>query len=132
MTLYTVLERLTDVLAGSATHTSAFDKPISIGETLLIPVSRVAYGLGGGFGVATTRDGNGRVERSPKGESGGGGMLITPVGVMVVHRNQIRFIPIRRTSPLVAWARGVVFAMLIGALVRQRQNIARNTQKECS
>src|SRR5690348_7629645 len=62
-----MLEKLSESLGSKATVKAVFGEPIQAAGKTIIPVAKVAYGFGGGFGTGPVKDGN------PKGEGGGAG-----------------------------------------------------------
>ena len=76
-----VLQTITDRLHSTAAVKSVFGDPIQAEGKVVVPVARVAYGFGGGFGSGPTTRGD--PERNlGEGGGGGGGVLATPVGVL--------------------------------------------------
>ncbi len=82
------LQSLAERLQGTAQVNAVFGEPVQVGEKTVIPVARVAYGLGGGYGKAQPGGAEGVLP-----ESGGGGIRVAPAGVLEVTREQTRFIP---------------------------------------
>lgn len=103
------LESLSERLRSSANVETIYGKPIQAEGKTIIPVGRVAYGLGGGYGKAK----GGQDE--PVGEGGGGGIKVSPVGVIEIHSDQTRFIPIHKTKTLalIAFFTGFVIGKLM-------------------
>lgn len=107
-----ILERLTD----SANVTSVFGEPISSGDTTVVPVARVAYGFGGGYGSGPTDEASAD-DRDEGGEGAGvgGGVRASPAGVFEITDNDVRFVPAgsrRRQAGLLA--AGVLVGLLVG------------------
>jgi uncharacterized spore protein YtfJ len=84
-----MLEKLSESLGSKATVKSVFGDPIRVGDKTVIPVAKVAYGFGGGFGAGPTKNGN------PKGEggAGGGGVRAYPAGALEITPKSTQFIP---------------------------------------
>ena len=93
-------------IAESARETTdwsaAFGEPQTVGEQTIIPVAKVTYGFGLGFGqgVAPTEedqpaDDEDAAQQTQSGEGGGtgGGARVTPVGTIVVSPDGVRFEP---------------------------------------
>ncbi|MFW6376861.1 MAG: spore germination protein GerW family protein [archaeon] len=97
---------------------TAFGEPIEREGRTVVPVARVAYGFGGGFGegaeVERDEDGEESAEVGGSGGGGGGGAMTRPLGVIEVTDHETRFVPLgdRRRSLAVA---GVAF--LVGLLL---------------
>ena len=93
-----LLQSFKDSLLSNATVKSVYGDPVTFGERTIVPVARVAYGFGGGFGsrlkagqhAALTGD----VPRSPGDEAGGGGggVAAMPLGVVEITPTRTRFI----------------------------------------
>lgn len=96
---------ITDRLQHSAGSDAVFGEPIVAEGKTIIPVARIRYGFGGGFGSAeptgdgdTTEDGVEEVDAegrpTPSGEGGGmgGGVDAGPVGVVEVTDAETRFV----------------------------------------
>ncbi len=75
MDVYGSLGSLADSLRESATVEKVYGESIEAYGKTIIPVARIAYGLGRGFGKKKTYDEEGRREERPAGESGGGALL---------------------------------------------------------
>jgi len=88
---------------------AAFGEPQTIGEKTIIPVARVAYGLGLGFGEAEKpaepfggphdRE-EGKVEATGAGGGGGGGGVAAPIAVVEVTNEETKVIPIMDLTKL--------------------------------
>lgn len=73
----------------STAHVRAvFGEPLQLEGKVVVPVARIAYGLGGGYG----KPGPGGSE-AVLPESGGGGIRVAPAGVLEVTQERTRFIP---------------------------------------
>ena len=88
----------------------------------IIPVARVAYGFGGGYGTAAQKGKAGAKQRgkraSTNGDSGlggGGGLRIIPAGLFEVGSTGARFLPVRgsMTSTALTLAGGVLLGMML-------------------
>ena len=109
-TIKTTLDRLQE----SASVRSVYGDPIAAEGKTIIPVARIAYGFGGGFGSAEDDDEGGE---GGEGGGGGGGVSATPVGVVEVTEDETRFV--RYTS----WKRlalAVAAGVALGALLGRR------------
>lgn len=84
-----MLEKLGESLGSKATVKSVFGEPIQAAGKTIIPVAKVFYGFGGGFGAGPKKDGG------PKGEGGGGGggVRAFPAGALEITPGNTRFIP---------------------------------------
>ena len=89
----------------------------------IIPVARVAYGFGGGYGTAAGQKGKPGAKRRGKpapangdtGLGGGGGMRIIPAGLFEVDSTGARFLPVRGSMATTALtlAGGVLLGMML-------------------
>ncbi len=107
---------------------TVFGDPVVTGEKTVIPVARVAYGFGGGYGAGTNSadetDAATSVGEMPyvgggEGVGGGGGIQVTPVGVVEITAETTRFVGFddRRRALAVA---GAAFAL--GVFVGRRRS----------
>jgi uncharacterized spore protein YtfJ len=108
-----ILHQIGESLGSSATVKSVFGEPIQAGGKTVIPVAKVAYGFGGGFGT-----GHGKVDpkggRSGEGGGGGGGVRAFPAGALEISEDGTRFIPFPDLRWLAAaFAAGAVVGGLI-------------------
>ncbi len=97
MSVHELLQRLAERMGASADIKTIFGEPIAAEGKTIIPVARLAYGLGTGFGTRSTTDLAGNREEQPAGQSGGGGIYVYPIGVVEVTRERTRFL--RTRSP---------------------------------
>jgi uncharacterized spore protein YtfJ len=109
-----MLEKISESLSSKATVKSVFGEPIQVGDKTVMPVAKVAYGFGGGFGTGHTKNGN------PKGVGGGGGggVRAFPAGALEITPEGTRFIPFSNLRWLLA-AFGV--GTLAGTLLVRRR-----------
>lgn len=103
------LRDLIDGLHESANVTTVFGDPIERDGRTVVPVARVAYGFGGGFGSGTDESGEGGI---------GGGVGSRPVGTVEITDHETRFVPIpsrrRQAATVGAFLLGVVPGALLG------------------
>jgi uncharacterized spore protein YtfJ len=89
----------------------------------IIPVARVAYGFGGGYGTAAAQKGKPGARQRSKGAStagdsglgGGGGMRVIPAGMFEVSEDGARFRPVR--GPFATTALTLAGGMLLGMIL---------------
>jgi uncharacterized spore protein YtfJ len=95
-----LLQTFKDSLLSNATVKSVYGDPVTFADRTIVPVARVAYGFGGGFGsrlkagqVPTVLTGD-AVPRAPGDEAGGGGggVAAMPLGVVEITPTRTRFI----------------------------------------
>lgn len=107
------LERLHD----SAHVDSVYGDPVAVDGKTVVPVARVAYGFGGGFGSGTDDEGE-----TGEGGGGAGGARATPLGALEITDGETRFVRFSDASgkrlARLALAVGVGFAL--GRLLGRR------------
>jgi uncharacterized spore protein YtfJ len=110
-----VLQRLGETLGSTATVKSVFGEPIQANGKTVVPVAKVAYGFGGGFGAG--KHGK-EADRQGEGGGGGGAVRAFPAGVLEITESSTRFIPFTDLQLLAG-----VFAAgaLLGGLILARR-----------
>jgi uncharacterized spore protein YtfJ len=63
-------------------------KPIEVGDTTLVPVSKISVGFGVGGGKKNSKDG--------QGEATGGGISIEPVAFFVVREGKVDLVSVKK------------------------------------
>ena len=109
-----MLEKLAESLGAKASVTSVFGEPVQSEGKTVIPVAKVSYAFGGGFGKGPTKDGILKGE----GGGGGGGLRAYPAGALEITPGSTRFIPFTDTRWLLAAFSIGAFA---GALLARRR-----------
>jgi uncharacterized spore protein YtfJ len=80
-----------------------YHEPVRHGDVTVIPVAKVAFGFGAGFGrrgrfrrrgqqTASDETSNAEGRLEPEGQGGGGGARMTPVGALEIGPRGTRFI----------------------------------------
>ena len=64
-------------------------KPITVGDTVIVPVSKISFAFGAGGGKGAKEDGGG-------GTAGGGS--VEPVGFIVIHKGKVQLIPMQESE----------------------------------
>jgi uncharacterized spore protein YtfJ len=113
------LEKLASGLGQTAAIRNVMGEPIHVHEKTIIPVARVAYGFGGGYGEGRNKQGSDQPmddkhgEKGPVGEGagGGGGVHASIKGVFEITPKSTRFIP---ANP----GRHVLVGIAVGFLLR--------------
>ncbi len=118
------LHSLSERLQNSASVRTIYGEPIEVQGKTIIPVGRVAYGLGGGYGRTKAGCQGGQApeqqQQSPlPAESGGGGITVTPLGVFEVSPEQTRFIALPDTKGV--WIVALVAGFALGRLLRRER-----------
>ena len=113
-----ILEKIGNKLGSSATVKAVYGEPIHVNGKTVVPIAKVAYGFGGGFGSGhgkhalegeTAADG-----RHGEGGGGGGGVRAFPAGALEITEEGTRFVPYTDLRPLaLAFAAGAVLGMLL-------------------
>src|SRR3974390_1891860 len=87
-----ILQSMSERLASSANVKQVFGEPIQAGGKTVVPVARVHYRLGGGWGGG--EHGSGAAEHPLAAGAGGGGGLVTasPVGALEISDAGVRFV----------------------------------------
>lgn len=105
-----MLESMAEQLSVSADVKRVYGEPVVVGDTTIIPVARVSYGFGGGFGHS---------EDHEEGSGGGGGVKSEPVGVVEIRPDSTRFIHFGESRRLaLAIAAGAVAGWMLGSRMR--------------
>ncbi len=114
-----LIEKIGDAVKSRATVESVFGEPIHVGEKIVVPVARVAYGFGGGGGggrrKSSESDGG---EPHGEGGGGGGGAVAYPAGALEITEDETRFIPFVGWRPIIAgcagaFSMGILFAKIL-------------------
>ena len=109
-----MLEKLGESIGSKATVKSVFGEPIQAAGKTVVPVAKVFYGFGGGFGAGPARNGS----RKGEGGGGGGGVLAFPAGALEITPEATRFVPFTDVRWLITVFSVGVFA---GALLFRRR-----------
>ena len=113
------VENVATRLGQSASVKNVYGEPIVKGERTILPVARVAYGFGGGFGNKAARQPllEGQKEAGPEaGGGGGGGLRACASGVFEITDQGTRFIPANNTLQLLGAA---LLGFVVGAWMRR-------------
>jgi uncharacterized spore protein YtfJ len=111
---FQLLESLAQKFQSNANVKAVFGEPVEAQGKTIIPVAKIAYGLGGGYGkLESSKSDN--ASQPDMGEGGGGGIIARPIGVVEITRKRTRFIPARSKAVTLmgAFFAGMVAARLI-------------------
>jgi uncharacterized spore protein YtfJ len=113
----TLIERLAERIGARASVEAVFGRPIQQGDTTVVPVARVRWGVGGGEGQADQAS-SGRAAGS--GSGAGGGVAADPIGYLVIRPDGAEFQPIGQpfANPVFLLAAGIAAALVIRSLGR--------------
>lgn len=92
-----LLQKISEGLGSTATVQSVFGEPIHANGKTIVPVAKVGYGFGGGFGAG--RDGA-HTDRQGERGGGGGGVRAWPAGALEITEGTTRFVPVVDLQPL--------------------------------
>jgi len=112
-----ILQALTERFAATATVKQVFGEPIEAQGKTIVPVARVWYHVGAGWGGRKADSGEG----GQGGGGGGGTVVATPVGVLEVRPEDVhfeRFFDAKRAGILVG--AGFVLRLVVRRLLSSR------------
>jgi uncharacterized spore protein YtfJ len=113
-----MLQNLGESLGATATVKSVFGEPIRLEGKTVVPVAKVRFGFGAGFG-ANPRKSDKEVPTKAEGGGGGGGVQASPAGALEITPEGTRFV----TFPDLRLIAGAFTAGLaIGALLFRRKS----------
>lgn len=101
-----LLERLAERLGGHASVGTVFGEPVVAEGVTVVPVARVAFGIGGGGGRERTAG------KAGEGLGVGGGTQARPAGFIEIRDGKAVFVPIRDQRPEVLYGVAAVVAVL--------------------
>lgn len=105
-------DSLSDKFHSSTGVKKVYGEPLETQGKTIIPVAKVAYGFGGGYGETKDDKEEGR---NSEGGGVGGGLAVKPVGVIEVTKEETRFISFSGKKKLFGMlALGFVLGFLIG------------------
>jgi uncharacterized spore protein YtfJ len=111
MGLKEILEPIAEKLQSGTNVRAVYGDPVEAHGKTIIPVAKVAYGFGGGFGQKDPGGG----EFAKDEDGAGGGAAAKPMGVIEVSEEGTRYIPIHSGKKLAGFlAIGFIVGYLIG------------------
>lgn len=112
-----LIERLAERIGARAGVEAVFGRPIEQGDTSVVPVARIRWGVGGGAGQADEAA-TGRGAGS--GSGAGGGVVADPIGYLVIRPDDVTFEPITQpfANPVFLLAAGITSALVIRSFAR--------------
>ena len=121
MALQDIFKGITERLQTTASVESVYGEPIVADGKTIIPVARVRYGFGGGFGEGNSDDiGSSSVDGQVGGSGGGGGggVEVTPIGIIEVTPGDTRYISFEDRRRLI---RAALIGLALGAIIFRRR-----------
>jgi uncharacterized spore protein YtfJ len=116
------IQEFVESLRSTATVKSVFGEPIQMEGKTVLPIAKVAYGFGGGFGNRAKFGESQDRDTKQEGGGGGGGVKAFPAGALEITPNRTTFIPLhdalRDCGLLLA---GFVAGALVGAAFSLRR-----------
>lgn len=98
----------------AATVSRVFGEPIHQGDTIVIPVAKIAQGGGGGQGKSEG-------DQPGQGSGGGFGYGATPAGVFVLKNGEVRWQPVVDVNRIVLGGQllGIVLLLTIRTVLKK-------------
>ena len=87
-----ILQSLSERFAASASVKQVYGEPIVVGGKTVVPIARVKYGLGSGWGGGEQEGYDAGRPLAAGGGGGGGGVKASPVGALEITETSVRFI----------------------------------------
>ncbi len=119
MALQNIFKGIAERLQTTANVESVYGEPIVAEGKTIIPVARVRYGFGGGFGEGNDENGsssdNGQAGGS--GGGGGGGVEVTPIGIIEVTPGDTRYISFEDRRRMI---RAALVGLALSAIIFRR------------
>jgi uncharacterized spore protein YtfJ len=115
-----ILQSMAERFASTASVKQVFGEPIERGGKTIIPVARVQYGFGAGYGGGEPAGSEVGRPLAGGGGGGGGGVKAKPVGVLEIGDAGTRFIRFIDPVDIVkACVGGLVALLIIRRLTRR-------------
>ena len=120
------IEKIASGFGQNASVKNVFGEPIEVGDKKIIPVARIAYGFGGGYGqggknkIPKQTNEQSSEAQFPIGEGagGGGGMYARAKGVFEISSQGTKFIPADANTQLLM---GMAIGFLLKAFLFRRR-----------
>ena len=117
-----ILQSIAERVAGTASVKQMFGEPVERGGRTIIPVARVQYGFGGGYGGGEQQGTEVNRPLAGGGGGGGGGVKASPAGVLEITDAGTRFIRFVDPVDVVkACVGGLIVLMIVRRLTRRRR-----------
>ena len=118
MALQDIFKGITERLQTTASVESVYGEPIIADGKTIIPVARVRYGFGGGFGEGNDDNEDSLENGRFGGSGGGGGVEVTPIGIIEVTPGDTRFISFEDRRRLI---RAALIGLVLGSIIFRRR-----------
>lgn len=116
-----ILQSIAERFATSASVKQVFGEPIERNGRTIIPVARVQYGFGGGYGGGEQEGAEVNRPLAGGGGGGGGGVKAKPAGVLEITDAGTRFIRFVDPAEIVkACVGGLMAILIVRRLTRRR------------
>jgi len=116
-----ILQSISERVATTASVKQVFGEPIERAGRTIIPVARVKYGFGGGYGGGEQEGAEVNRPLAAGGGGGGGGVRAKPVGALEITDSGTRFIRFVDLGEIVkACVGGLVAIMIVRRLTKRR------------
>ena len=106
------ITHLAEAIGSRANVATIFGQPIVREHTTVVPVGCARWGFGGGGDQSVDQPSNVR-----RGFGGGGGMVVNPVGYLVIRDRGVEYHSIHNPVRVLA---AIMVGMLLGAILRKR------------
>ena len=117
MTTKELIDSAVEHLHIGATAKTVYGEPVTIDGKTIIPVSKIAYGFGGGTGAPESAESDAK----GTGSGAGGGIAAKPIGVVEVTSAETKFIPFGQPRKFaIAALVGSGIGLLAGTLLGRR------------
>ena len=119
VSLQDIFKSVTERLEGTANVHTVYGEPISAEGKTIIPVAKVRYGFGGGFGEG----GEGESDNGgSSGGGGGGGAEVRPIGIIEITAEETRYISFEDRGRIIraGIAVGLIAMFILGRMLLRR------------
>ena len=120
MALQDILKGISERLEGAANVRTVYGEPIVAEGKTIIPVAKVRYGFGGGFGEDKGS------EDAGQGGGGGGGVEVTAVGILEITAEGTRYVSFEDRNRLIkaGLAIGLIAMFILGRILLRNRRTA--------
>lgn len=119
MNLQNIFKTMSERLQTTATVKAVYGDPIIAEGKTIIPVAKVRFGFGAGFGESDFgEEANSNHPAAGKGGGGGGGVEVRPIGFIEITPGESRFVPIGERQKVARWA---FIGVLAGLMLFRRR-----------